>query len=149
MSGGSPAESDILGFGAGRSTPPPTTSYMAARSEIEGAGDASTLLEQKEPKEKDKDKEETDKDKEKEERGPMGPGENPGYKEDDAIMRDDSDRKDRDGGGDRGGKKMSNGDVFDGAVKLPLGAKVEEEEDETCMVKCLYYTMQCCECTIS
>lgn len=145
MSGDSPAESDLLGLGAGRSTPPPTTSYMAARNEIEGAGDASTLLEQKEPKEKEKDTEEANNENE---RGPIGPGENPGYKEDDVIMRDDSDRKDCDKGGGRGDKKMSNGDVLDGAIKLPLGAKVEEEEDETCMVKCLYYTMQCCECTL-
>lgn len=56
-----------------------------------------------------------------------------------------------------------NKDGKDGDEKKPLNGKLDqvdavpvsiqekkptEEEDEDCTVKCLYYTLQCCECVI-
>lgn len=33
-------------------------------------------------------------------------------------------------------------------VPPPNSVKGDNDDDENCIVKCLYYTMQCCECTI-
>ncbi|XP_018330685.1 uncharacterized protein LOC108740737 isoform X2 [Agrilus planipennis] len=37
---------------------------------------------------------------------------------------------------------------LDGITIKPVNKKEETEEDESCGIKCLYYTLQCCECTI-
>ncbi|KAI4472078.1 hypothetical protein MML48_1g19116 [Holotrichia oblita] len=50
-------------------------------------------------------------------------------------------------------KKIDGSDMLDGQWIPPKDAAKkhanEEEEDDNCAVKCLYYTMQCCECSIS
>lgn len=44
-------------------------------------------------------------------------------------------------------RKHNGADALDGKWVPPLDAK-SDKDDEECAVKCLYYTMQCCECTI-
>lgn len=53
--------------------------------------------------------------------------------------------------GDQNPDKQPNGlDKLDGVWIPPVEEKKlgMNEDDEGCAVKCLYYTMQCCECTI-
>lgn len=161
MTSESPTENKDY-FNFGRSTPPPTTSFMA-RIGYEGssstATDSTALLELKKDTEKDKDadgekdkEDKEDKDKEKEEHA-MGPGENPGEKKNnECIKREDGDKRDDKGEKDRKSKdydKIPNGDYPQDWKSTVDGKIDEEQEDDNCIVKCLYYTMQCCECTIS
>lgn len=48
--------------------------------------------------------------------------------------------------------EAAGGDVADGTVPFPSGDKpqvnVPDDDDDDCVVKCLYYTLQCCECRI-
>ncbi|XP_022904299.2 cylicin-2-like isoform X2 [Onthophagus taurus] len=155
-------------FHFGRSTPPPTTSYFPKHEHA----DIKTVAEpNKEEKDKEKDKEEKD------DVDISRPDANPEYKPNE--KRENNERKDGGGGdkgGDRGDKrkdkkdvgkgkgsgdndekeeessdKKCNGDRLDGRW-IPSDAKAppsDDEDDSNCTVKCLYYTMQCCECTIS
>lgn len=149
-------------FHFGRSTPPPTTSHVATSKhdniEIKSAAEPP-----REDKDKDKDNNKDNKDKEKESDGKdeidvLRPEANPGYNPDEIRRRDDDDAKNREkrSGGDRDrndGDKSVKKDALDGQWIPPKDAKEqypeEEEEDDNCTVKCLYYTMQCCECSIS
>ncbi|KAK9696121.1 hypothetical protein QE152_g32105 [Popillia japonica] len=137
-------------FQFGRSTPPPTTSHIPAKPEQ--SIDIKTAAEPpKEEKDKDKD--------EKDEIDVLRPDANPGYNPDEIRKREEDEprrRDKRDGDKDDRGKpekKVDGSDALDGqwippnkeAKKQPI----DEEEDDNCTVKCLYYTMQCCECSIS
>lgn len=50
----------------------------------------------------------------------------------------------------KGDVKKQNGpaDMLDGKWIPAPDVKQNDKEEEECAVKCLYYTMQCCECTI-
>lgn len=170
MSGESPTENKDY-FNFGRSTPPPTTSYLPARVDYEGTSttDAATaaLMDPKKDKDKDKDrsaedekedKEKDDKDKEdkdeKDKEHAMGPGENPGgNKEGDSSKDDRGDKKEDKGDKDDKRKKDENKNAANGDCanwkREPKVDEEEEEDDDSAVVKCLYYSMQCCECTIS
>lgn len=171
MTSESPTENrDYFNFGRTTTPPPTTSSYVPNRIEYEDSGgttsEAAALIEPKKEKatttdtekeEKDKDdKEEKDKEKDdnKDERA-MGPGDNLGYDKTDCRIRDDDgdrrgDKGDKDGKSKDHNEKIPNGE-FPSNFKTNNDGKNEEEldDDDTCFVKCLYYTMQCCECTIS
>lgn len=44
-------------------------------------------------------------------------------------------------------RKLNGSDMLDGKW-IPAQDAKSEKDDEECAVKCLYYTMQCCECRI-
>lgn len=138
-----------------RATPPPTTSSYMPRYDHPGKGDdrhrdtdGLTLPRSNREAEGDDNNQEKDDDDGAKggKGGPLGPGANPGYdKEQDAIKKVEGKKNDDDKNYD--GKKMNGTDALDGKwVNPPLNMR-EEEDDDKC-VKCLYYTMQCCECTI-
>ncbi|KAI4472052.1 hypothetical protein MML48_1g08619 [Holotrichia oblita] len=143
-------------FNFGRSTPPPTTSHVAGNRQ-EHSIDIKTAAEPpKEEKEKDKDKDKDEKDEIDVHRPDANPGYNPDEirkrEEDEPKRRDKRDDNDRDNR-DKPEKKIDGSDMLDGQWIPPKDAAKkhanEEEEDDNCAVKCLYYTMQCCECSIS
>lgn len=139
MSGDSPTTHDLFDFPPeGRRTPPPTTSKdigsTEAKTDIVAAsvmveppkgGDFVGVL--------DEDKTKDDEILASEERSARIDG----------HQRDDGDRKEA--------TKQLNGnkDKLDGNwVPVDDLKKEDEEYDDNCAVKCLYYTLQCCECTV-
>jgi len=132
----------------GRSTPPPTTSKDISVQSSSGGKDAkgdivsaSVLAEP--PKE-------------------HGPGTNfvgiidghSEHKNDDEIVSTEDKplrNDDRPEAGDKkDAPKKLNGtiDKLDGNWVPPAEKKEDDEEEDNCGVKCLYYTLQCCECTV-
>lgn len=155
MSGDSPNShsKDFFDFKEGRSTPPPTTSKDIAIQSSSNIPDgktdivaASVLAEPLK------------------EHGPgtnyvgVIEGHSDHHKNDDEILssedkpfKDDSRPEAGDKNDKRDSPKKINGtiDQLDGSWIPPADVKKDEdEEDDNCTVKCLYYTLQCCECTI-
>ncbi|XP_044270206.1 uncharacterized protein LOC123014941 isoform X2 [Tribolium madens] len=151
MSGDSPnafTNENVFDFKEGRSSPAPTTSKDHNQS---GVVTASVLVEPQKEKEKSKDK-----DKEEEDEPDFSsPTLNPEDKEN--RRRSDADKtlelNDPKYDDDKGKKEEQN--LLNGGLdRLPnpyarskeLGE--EDSEDDTCIVNCIYYTMECCKCSI-
>lgn len=169
MSGDSPNRDDFFEFPKdGRSSPTPTSSKdVGIQSGIAGntVAQASILVDPKEQKDKDKD----DKDKDKEDdilNSPTSNNSSHDEKDNDKTLpledsfNPDKDRKDdKDRGddkkdkNDKNGDKKLNGDRLDG-VWVPTDKKSNDidfgndKDDNNCLVQCLYYSMQCCDCNI-
>lgn len=145
MSGDSPhAHNDIIDYiDGGRSSPAPTTS-KDPQPLTTSVVQASVLVE-------------PEKDHEEEENGLCSPILN-NTSCDDNINNQDSDKTfpldDLDHNGkkkDKNEKGKLNGeaDKLDGVwMSNDTRKKPLEEDDDNCVVNCLYYTMQCCECVI-
>ncbi|KAK4877709.1 hypothetical protein RN001_010215 [Aquatica leii] len=145
MSGDSPNShtKDYYDFKEGRSTPPPTTSKDIAIQSSSGGGEAkaeilaaSVILEPlKEPCSNHV--------------GVIDSQSN--HKNDDEIIAQEDKPLKSEHLTDEGDQKKLNGtiDKLDGNwVPTSDVKKDEEDSDENCAVKCLYYTLQCCECSI-
>ncbi|KAF5295495.1 hypothetical protein FQR65_LT10483 [Abscondita terminalis] len=144
MSGDSPNShaKDYFDFKEGRSTPPPTTSKDVvvlnnsgeAKAEILAA---SVILEPlKQPC-----------------NNQLGvtDGGQPNHKNDDEIIAQEDKPLKSENLTDEGDRKKLNGtiDKLDGNWNPNSSTKKNEDDsDENCAVKCLYYTLQCCECNI-
>ena len=130
--------------GSGASTPPPTTSYSTDLGEkhregtktgtdVDIAGRVKDYIDDVDlPK----------------------PDLNPGYKPSENEARDDKSQthKSNDFVYTEKPKEVDTGDKLDGQWVPSKDHKEQlpnDEEDDNCTVKCLYYTMQCCECSIS
>jgi len=145
MSGDSPDEPEYQY--SGRSTPPPTTSYLhhghshnkppspLVPRNVNKEDEKSDVIKEQEDKDKDKDKEMKDHDKDDIDSSTIRTSD----KKDDKGRADDG-SKDSD---DKNKEKLSNG--LDAKWHPPPEAPPEERD---CVVDCLYYTLQCCECTI-
>ncbi|XP_065161787.1 uncharacterized protein [Atheta coriaria] len=131
----------------GRSTPPPTTSYVSARQESQAIAIDQNIAKPIPEKETDDLKEKDAKEKEKDDVDMSAPDANPGYKPEE--RKDDKRDFKEDKGGGGGDTKLNGGSKLETAFMLPLDAKDDEVEEESCTVNCLYYTMQCCECVIT
>ncbi|XP_019870218.2 uncharacterized protein LOC109598740 isoform X2 [Aethina tumida] len=66
----------------------------------------------------------------------------------DASDKAKFDDRDRDTPDKNEKRKLNGGDKLDGVWVTPKKKPEEVEEDDNCLVKCLYYTMQCCECNV-
>lgn len=137
MSGDSPSShtNNIFDFKEGRVSPGPTTSKELACQSGSSVVTASVLVEPK--------KEES---QEPLLCSPISnisdelPTAEKTLKLDDAPNPDDkSNPSDR---------KLNGTDKLDGMWVAPEKKVDKGEEEENCTVKCLYYTMQCCECTL-
>lgn len=148
MSGDSPnafTNENVFDFKEGRSSPAPTTSKDNNQSVVT----ASVLVEP--PKEKEKNK---DRDKEDDEPDFSTPVLNPGDK--DNRRKSNAERtlefSDPNFDNDKSGKKEDQNLLNGGLDRLPnpyaRKETGEEEEDDTCIVNCIYYTMECCKCSI-
>lgn len=154
MSGDSPsshATETIFDFKEGRHSPIPTTSKDPTQQNFVTA---SVLVEPPPPPLPPK----KEKDEEKEQDGcPLNsPIANNTSDVNDEHHGDEETLKLNDGGGGCGfddnkrddEKKLNGPDMLDGKWIPAQDAIKNEKEEEECAVKCLYYTMQCCECTI-
>lgn len=154
MSGDSPNShgKEFFDFKEGRSTPPPTTSKdiavqsNTAAAEVKSDTGAVSVL--AEPLK---------------EHGPATncigflDARSDSRNDDDIVKTDDKcikeDDRDRHEAGDKGDapphKLNGSVDMLDGQWIPPADLKKQDEEqDDNCTVRCLYYTLQCCECTI-
>ncbi|XP_015833470.1 uncharacterized protein LOC659636 isoform X2 [Tribolium castaneum] len=148
MSGDSPnafTNENVFDFKEGRSSPAPTTSKEHNQG---GVVTASVLVEPQKEKSKDKDKEEED---EPDFSTPtLNPGDKENRRQSDADKTLDLNDPKYDGDKGKEEQNLLNG----GLDRLPkpyasskeLGE--EESEDDTCIVNCIYYTMECCKCSI-
>lgn len=154
MSGDSPsshATDTIFDFKEGRQSPIPTTSKEST-SQPQNFVTASVLVE-KPPK--------RDEEKEQESclfNSPLANNTcevNNEHGNDESTLKLNSTGGGGGGGGGFDGDKKDeqrklNGpsDMLDGKWIPAQDATKNEKDEEECAVKCLYYTMQCCECTI-
>ena len=155
MSGDSPnafTNENVFDFKEGRSSPAPTTSKDQNTS---GYVTASVLVEPQKEKGKDKDK-----DKEDEDRPDFStPTLNPGADKEKRRPSDAdktlelNDPRNEDSG--KGGDKKEEQNLLNGGLdRLPnpyARSKAyddEDSEEDTCIVNCIYYTMECCKCSI-
>ncbi|XP_017780842.1 PREDICTED: uncharacterized protein LOC108565754 isoform X2 [Nicrophorus vespilloides] len=139
-----PDHSDHINYSAdsGRMTPPPTTSY----SKPEVVVDSSLAVE---PTKDDKDKDESDFS-----RPDANPDSNPEKVD---SGKDKGNSKSSDGGAAFIDKNKEDGKLNGGDSRLenkwiPPPALVDDKDDseeKDCAVNCIYYTLQCCECTIT
>lgn len=135
MSGDSPtshANEAIFDFREGRSSPIPTTSKdpIPPHSIVT----ASVLIE---PKKADEEKQDS----------AVLTSPVPKESKDEAIKEETLKLNDSSGCGNPP-EKANGSDKLDGSWIPAHDEKAADKEDEECAVKCLYYTMQCCECTI-
>lgn len=145
MSGDSPsshATETIFDFKEGRHSPIPTTSKE--QTNPHNFVTASVLVEQ--PPKKDEEKEQTD---------DACLLNSPILNNTGSNVHDDVGNEDKSlqlndvGNCDEKKKKLNGPDMFDGKwIPAPQQDVKNDKEEEECAVKCLYYTMQCCECTI-
>ncbi|XP_018570518.1 uncharacterized protein LOC108910414 isoform X2 [Anoplophora glabripennis] len=151
MSGDSPNthQTDIFDFKEGRTSPAPTTSKDAA---VQSGGEVvhATVLVEPE-KDKDKDKEDESKDLNSPILNNASQDERRSSDPDQTVQLEELKFSGKDK--DRREKRKLNGDLdrLDGVwvpSRDPRKDVKAEEDDENCTVKCLYYTMQCCECAI-
>lgn len=148
MSGDSPNthQTDIFDFKEGRSSPAPTTSKDAT---VHGGEvvQASVLVEP----DKDKDKEDESKDLNSPILNNSSQDERRQSDAEQTVQVDELNFSGKDK--DRREKRKLNGDLdkLDGVwvpSREPRKEVKSDDDDDNCTVKCLYYTMQCCECTI-
>lgn len=62
-----------------------------------------------------------------------------------AVANDDRPARRQDGGGDQTDTDQADGQPM---VSNPAKPDPPHEEEEGCGIRCLYYTMQCCECAL-
>lgn len=140
MSGDSPsshAAETIFDFKDGRHSPIPTTSKEPAPHNIVTA---SVLVE---PPKKEQEKEQEACPFNSPIANNTGDVKNERNNEETLKLNDSSGYDDK----MEDAKKLNGSDKLDGKW-IPAQETKSEKEDEECAVKCLYYTMQCCECRI-
>ncbi|CAH1366806.1 unnamed protein product [Tenebrio molitor] len=151
MSGDSPnafTNENVFDFKEGRSSPAPTTSKDHNQSVVT----ASVLVEPQKEKGKEKEKEgdEDQPDFSSPILNPETNKENRRKSDADKTLEMNDDKY-----GDEGKDKKEDQNLLNGGLdRLPnpyARSKEygeEESEDDTCVVNCIYYTMECCKCSI-
>lgn len=177
MSSGSPSDKDYFNFDADRANQSPTTSYAASKTEPDDKKPLIESKEQKQDEaEKQGDQKSSDEKEKEDDAGRtrsnatnedegerktdedavdealldgddkdeqmLGPGANPGHKEEEeSVVKDDKSH--------HAGVILIPSDFSESDSKPADGKAEDEPEEMVCLVRCLYYSMQCCECAIS